>query len=188
MTCIAGVVQDGKVWIGGDSAGVAGWSLQVRADPKVFKTGPFVMGFTSSFRMGQLLAHSFHPPARHVAQDIYAYMVTDFISAVRDCLKTGGFAERNNEVEKGGVFLVGYEGRLFTIQEDYQVSENIESFAACGSGDQLALGAMFCCPHLEPRIRILAALTAAERFNAGVRGPFHIIESDPLEPNSEGSG
>jgi len=37
MTAICAVVHDDKVWMGGDSAGVAGYSLIPRSDPKVFK-------------------------------------------------------------------------------------------------------------------------------------------------------
>jgi hypothetical protein len=36
MTCIVGLVDKGDVYIGGDSAGVAGLSLSIRADEKVF--------------------------------------------------------------------------------------------------------------------------------------------------------
>lgn len=37
MTCIAGIVgEDGSIWMGGDSAGISGLSLQTRQDPKVF--------------------------------------------------------------------------------------------------------------------------------------------------------
>lgn len=51
MTAIVGLVEKGNVYIGGDSAGVAGLSISIRGDEKVFKVGPFIMGFTSSFRM-----------------------------------------------------------------------------------------------------------------------------------------
>ena len=37
MTCIVGLVKDNKVTIGGDSAGVLGFSLRIRDDEKVFK-------------------------------------------------------------------------------------------------------------------------------------------------------
>ena len=53
MTAIAGLVHDGKVYIGGDSAGVAGMDLHLRSDPKVFTVGEFVIGYTTSFRMGR---------------------------------------------------------------------------------------------------------------------------------------
>lgn len=177
MTCIVGVVDNGKVFIGGDSAGVAGYSLTVRADRKVFRNGDFIMGFTSSFRMGQLLAKSFTPPKRHPDTDVYKFMVTDFIDSVRDCLKTGGYAEKHNEAEKGGTFIVGYQGRLFLIDSDYQVGEAIDGFDACGCGAEIAQGALFANPAGKPRDRLKVALEAAERFSAGVRGPFHIEES-----------
>ena len=36
MTCIAGLIEDGNIWIGADSAGVGGYNLIRRADSKVF--------------------------------------------------------------------------------------------------------------------------------------------------------
>src|SRR3546814_12575406 len=77
------LVDDGKVYLGGDSAGVAGWSLTVRTDPQVFRVGDCIIGFTSSFRMGQLLAHSFQPPQWHADYDVYDSLVRDFVEAVQ---------------------------------------------------------------------------------------------------------
>jgi hypothetical protein len=123
VTCIAGIVENGTVYIGGDSAGVAGWSLAVRADAKVWATEEFAFGFTSSFRMGQLLRYKLNPPARLVGQSVDEYMVGPWIDAVRQRLKAGGYARTEEGAEKGGTFLVGYEGRLFEISSDYQVGE-----------------------------------------------------------------
>lgn len=175
MTCIVGLAANGKVYIGGDSAGVDGrLALRQRADKKVFRNGDFIMGFTTSFRMGQLLAHSLTLPRRHPTDDVYAYMVKDFVNAVRDCLKSGGYAETHNGVESGGTFLVGYAGRLFSIQDDFQVAESIDGYDACGCGDLIALGSMSATEGKEPEERITAALGAAERLSGGVRAPFHI--------------
>lgn len=175
MTCIVGLVHDGKVYLGGDSAGVDGLHLVTRRDPKVFQVDDFTIGFTTSFRMGQLLAHSFKPPKRHADDDVFAFMVTKFVDALRDCLKSGGYARKDAEVESGGTFLVGYQGRLFEICDDYQVGENIAGYAACGCGRALALGALFATDGQEPRDRIATALSAAEAFSAGVRGPFNTV-------------
>ena len=70
ITCIVGFSHLGKVYIGGDSAGLSGWGLTVRKDPKVFANGPCIMGFTSSFRMGDLLRYSLVVPERHPDEDI----------------------------------------------------------------------------------------------------------------------
>lgn len=173
MTAIVGLVHDGRVYIGGDSAGIAGYQLTVRADQKVFRTDRYVFGFTDSFRMGQLIRYSFEPPAPVTRLD--KFMATTFIDALRGCLKEGGYARKESEQESGGTFLVGVAGRLFRIGSDYQVGESVDAYDAVGSGDDLALGALYATPDRRPKERIRIALSAAERFSAGVRRPFTIV-------------
>lgn len=177
MTAIAGFIHsDGSVWVGGDSAGVAGLDLTRRADQKVFRNGEFIFGFTSSFRMGQLLRYAFQPPAAADSQDVMAFMATTFVDAVRACLKSGGYASRVNETESAGTFLVAFRGRLFLIDSDYQVSESFCGYAACGAGGSVACGALYATRDREdPRERMYIVLHAAENHNAAVRGPFTIL-------------
>jgi len=174
MTCIAGLIDKGIIYMGADSAGVGGLSLHVRADEKVFVRDDFIMGFTTSFRMGQLLRYNLQVMPCPKGHEVFEYMVTTFVEAVRKCLKDGGFAEKKDEVEKGGVFLVGYAGRLFCIESDYQVEEHSLPYTATGCGNDIAMGALFANGHLKPEERILQALEAAEQFSAGVRRPFVI--------------
>lgn len=174
MTCIVGLIANDTIYMGADSAGVAGSSLQVRADQKVFVKGEFIMGFTTSFRMGQLLRYKLQIPNYQKGIDIFEYMVTSFIEAVRICLRDGGFAEKKEEKEKAGTFLVGFQGRLFRIENDYQVCETLLPYNATGCGEDIALGVLFANGHLKPEERILQALEAAEQFSSGVRRPFII--------------
>ena len=101
-------------------------------------------------------------------------VVLAFIDSVRDCLKKGGWAKKNSDREEGGRFLVGVRGVLYTVYEDYQVGRAADGFAAVGSGEEPALGALFATQDigLGPRRRVRIALAAAERFSAGVRAPF----------------
>lgn len=187
MTCIVGTVDDdGTVWMGGDSAGVAGLSLTVRKDPKVFRAGPFLVGFTSSFRMGQLL--QFGLPIERWSEDRakcepYEFMVTGFIPVVRRILGDGGFRKKSNDAEEGGTFLVGYRGRLFRIDSDFQVGESAENYDACGCGEDVARGAIAATlltqsdfPHGDA---VRNALMISEQHSAGVRGPFTILSLPP---------
>jgi hypothetical protein len=173
LTVIAGVVHNGRVHIAGDSAGVAGYSLTVRADAKVWASGLYAFGFTSSFRMGQLLRYSFQPPAP-AEGDLHRFMVTTFTDALRTCLKDGGWARKDAEQEQGGDFLVGIGGRLFRVSNDYQVGESRDGYDAVGCGDELALGALHSASSLglKPRRRLAHALAAADHHSAGVVGPF----------------
>lgn len=178
MTCIAGIAHEGQVYIGGDSAGIctSDLSLTVRSDPKLFSTGPYVFGFAGSFRMGQILRYVFVPPDPDI-RDLDRFMCVDFVDALRDCLKSGGFARTDEGVESGGLFLVGVCGRLFRVSSDYQVGESLDGFDAIGCGDLIALGSIFSTVGLPPERRLCIALQAAERHSAGVRGPFRYVST-----------
>lgn len=161
--------------MGADSAGVSGLNLRTRTDPKVFQLGGLLCGFTTSFRMGQLLRWKWQIPARPEKQSMDEYLATALVDSIRQCFKDGGFAEKKNEQESGGTFLIACEGRLFTIHDDYQVAETSDDFAAVGCGDEYALGALHALrDHRRTEQHVRVALEAAEHFSAGVRGPFLI--------------
>lgn len=176
MTCIAGLVAaDGSIWMGGDSAGVDGYALRVREDPKVFFVKDFLFGFTTSFRMGQLLQHCFVPPERKDEQGLEAYLCGPFVDAMRACFKSGGYIWKENERESGGRFLLGHAGRLFMIDTDFHVGEARWGMDAVGCGSDIAMGALFCAKG-KPEQRVRTALEAAAAFSAAVRPPFVILK------------
>lgn len=186
MTCIAAVIDNGAVHMAADSAGVGGLSLHVRRDRKIHRVGDMLIGFTSSFRMGQLLGYSLKPPLHDPKLSTDGYMVTVFVEELRRVLKAGGYAKVENNTETGGCFLVGYRGRLFTIHSDFQVSESVWPFAAVGCGEDLANGALFATrtSGMLPSQRLTGALEAAEEFSAGVRGPW-VLETLPATEVTE---
>ena len=179
MTCILGFVEKNKIYIGGDSLGSNGHSKTVRKDVKVFKKGSFIYGFTSSFRMGQIIRFKFDPAQQTDTQDNYQYMCTTFVDSLRKCFAENGFGslpDRNDH--RGGVFLVGYKSVLYKIDLDFQVGESADSYMACGSGESYALGAMYALSDkkLKPEEKITVALEAASKFSTSVAGPY-VIES-----------
>jgi ATP-dependent protease HslVU (ClpYQ) peptidase subunit len=95
-------------------------------------------------------------------------MVTSFMPALRETLR-----DCSEDFEA----LVGLRGRLFHLYGTGQVSEEILDYDACGSGAQVARGALFAQQSTMPaRERVKGALEAAERFCSGVRSPFTILE------------
>lgn len=180
MTCIVGLEHKGKVYIGGDSAGVSGYSISTRLDEKVFVNGPFIMGFTGSFRIGQLLRYSFKPPKHPVNKDDMSYLVTDFVDAARKCYKAKGSLYKNNgDVESfKGPFLLGYKGHLYYVGSDFQIGRVADGYDCVGCGAEIASGAMYVTSTMSamtPQNRIEWALRAAEHFSSGVRAPFKVL-------------
>lgn len=179
MTVIIGYITKENIYIAGDSAGISGYSLSIRKDPKVFKTGKFIMGFTTSFRMGQLLMSSkFKVSKQKKTETDYHYMITTFIDAVIKTFKQGGYMKREKDSLEGGTFLVGYKGKLYEINDDFQVGEVYLNFNSVGCGSDIAKGAMYILDKnqdLLPEEKLTYALEAVNKFSAGVSSPFNIV-------------
>lgn len=185
MTCIVGFVENGVTYLGGDSLGSDGYSGTTYKIRKVFhckETTDVIIGYTTSFRMGQLLQYS-----KNLFDELtlfkngvdYEYLVNTFVPNIQKLFSNGGF-ERNNSGEKtSGEFLLGYKGRLFKVQSDYSILESSNNYDACGCGEDFALGSLKTTEGLElsPINKIHKALQAASKFSVGVSAPFHIIST-----------
>ncbi len=175
MTCIVGIETPDGVLIGADSIAVAGWTANIRgaAEPKLFRLREYIIGFTSSYRMGDLLRYHLtiaSPPKTR----LHRHMVVNVVPAIRACLKDGGFATTKDGAEVGGAFLVGVRGRVYLISQDYQVDRSTYGYNVTGMTDQ-ALGSLASTEGEEPRARIRKALEAAERHSIGVRRPWRFL-------------
>ena len=136
------------------------------------------MGFTTSFRMGQLLQYDFSPPAHPENKSDMAYMVTDFVDAVRKSFSSAGYLAKNSSSqESGGSWLIGYNKKLYRVDHDFQIGISALGYQSVGCGCDLALGALYATKDVieDPKERILTALKAAAQFSGGVRSPFTIL-------------
>ena len=174
MTCIVGIAENGRVYMGCDSAAIQDWESRITRMPKVFILGEFIIGYTTSFRMGQILRHFLEVRKQESGEDTFSYMVKVFSESVRDCLKAKAFTTVSNNTERGGQFLVGYHGRLYSAESDFQVSEWCDDFSAIGVGAPYALGALKALDG-KPRQRIIKALSISTYFCIGVRKPFKVL-------------
>ena len=83
--------------------------------------------------------------------------------------------------------VFGNRGRLYDVESDYQVAVPEEQYSAMGCGANFALGALGLFHRLNrtgdtaghfdgrPERIVRDALTIAEQFSAGVRGPFTVL-------------
>ena len=187
MTCIVALADNGKVYMGGDSAASdekTGLIVQ-RIDPKVFKVGQYGIGFIDSFRMGQILQYSWTPPKYTVTKgnkSLDKFMRTKFVNSIKEAFRESGygvFSGNSEDGDQGGVFLISVSGtgRIFTMDSDFHIGEVDVGYMAEGAGQELALGSLYSTTAIKtPRKRVRMALEAAAKFNMSVRGPFTIIE------------
>lgn len=186
MTCIVGYIEKERekttIYIGGDSAGTSGNDITLRNDPKVFikenKTDSFIFGFTSSFRMGQILMSSKFIPPEQKSDNDYDYLITDLIDSIRKAFKAGGYLRTKEGEDIGGTFLLGYREKLYQVDSDFQVGESLMNYEAVGAGEDCALGAMCILEEntdFNANDKIYKSLEAAARFNTSVHSPFNIL-------------
>jgi hypothetical protein len=124
-----------------------------------------------------VMRYVFIPPKHPRGLDVQCYMRTLFVDAMREALKRSGALHVMNGTEEfaGSEILVGYRRRLFDIDQDFLVMELADDFCAIGGGAEVAQGALHVSAAVPPRKRLLAAMSASERFNAGVRRPFTVL-------------
>lgn len=185
MTCIVGLLDNGKAYMGADSLGSNGYTGNVYKNRKVFKLSEnkdILVGYTSSFRMGQLLQYSsglFDELSLLKNSVDEKYMVNTFIPNVKALFKNGGY-EKN---ETGGNFLITFKDKLYEVQSDYAILEPANGFSSVGCGEDFAMASLETTKDLDmkPVDRIIKALESAEKYSTGVRRPFYIINSEDNE-------
>jgi 20S proteasome alpha/beta subunit len=170
VTCIVAIKTKDAIYMGGDSAGSNFYNTRSRLDPKVFKNGDFVIGYTSSFRMGQILRHGIELTVPKCNPDEYMFsLCNDLVTKLSD-LK---FAKLSENIATGGIFIIGWKNHLYEVASDFQYIKHRDNYTAIGSGDVYALGSLFSTQDIDDPIkRITIALDAAVKFSPTVSKPY----------------
>lgn len=135
MTCIVALKKDGVCYLAGDRMASNGFCKSSYAQPKVFKNGKFMFGYTTSFRMGQLLEHCWNPPARQEGEAEKEYLFNSVIPSIKRLFKDNDWEDSGSDPEnRGGTFIMAFEGNLYRVESNYAVLEMSREFDAVGSG------------------------------------------------------
>lgn len=189
-TCIVGIKEDDNVYIAGDSLGSSGSSGTVYKNKKVFhlqNRKEIIIGYTSSFRMGQLIQYSntlFNDDDFLIKDRIdEKYLVNTFIPNLQSLLSRGGYQEEEKAAVIGGTFLLGYKNKLYKVQEDYSILESENSYISIGCGEDFALGSLHTTENLNMSImeRLNLALESADKFSLSVSKPYYMVSTNDLE-------
>ena len=121
------------------------------------------------------------------------YMVRIFVPALIKCLQSNGFLDdsEGNIGIPGSCILVGYQGRVFQIDSNFQIFESTNEYDAIGSGAQIALGSLYALMtpynqnyHSDKLYTYIdVSLNAASKFSASVNRPFKILQLKFLSKN-----
>lgn len=179
MTCIIGLKDSGKVYIGGDSLILNSGTTLTASDPKPFKKGDMIFASSGYARFSKIVRYSFTVPKHDKNLSTMEYLNTVFIGSLMKCCDDMQYnKKRESRAETSDSLIIGYDSRIFRMSCDYDVTEYDSNYISIGSGEDYALGSLFSTENsgLMASERIIKALEAAEFFNNGVRFPFGIVE------------
>lgn len=200
MTCIVAVRDGDRVWMGGDACAARDSLVFTEPKPKVRRvfvwcedtevSEPIVWASAGMSAVGQALedmrlswpcpADAYRPLPHAVGADHYAHALSKF---VRETLDAAGMVDKAGIPKTGDgpcMLLVAWRDRLWVVAADFYVTE-VEHYAAIGSGEDVAYGALHACAQFvvpgNGVVAVRVALDAAAAHTAYVRPPFYITST-----------
>lgn len=180
MTCIVGLVDKNRIWIGGDSFCSNNSTGHQLGFSKVFQKGDFIFGCSGSPRQQLILMSSeFKPEAKLPDQSNLEYVSITVVNHIKDLFfKHGCVRIKDTQTyEQDSFIIIGYGDQLFELETNFQTLNYKQDYISTGSGYQVALGALHSMKdmRLKPELRILKALEAAAHHTLHVRPPFDLV-------------
>jgi len=178
MTCIAAYLDtNGDIYMGGDSIGVLDYTYLTVKEPKIFRRKNMVFGYTTSFRMGQILQYDIDIPAHHSELKTNEYLISVFIPKIISKFEETKFLKIEDNQTVGGLFLIGYDKKIFLIEPTFSVLETESNYNSCGCGEDFARSAFWMMENkkVKPKDKVITALECASAHSL-VKPPFHILK------------
>lgn len=183
LTCIVGIVKDGKVWMGGDRF-VSSGEMKFIGGPKIYYLEwngrrEYLVGDAGGHRAGNLIQTA--DIQGEELGDPYLNVVEVLLPAIRKTLINGGaMGKFDDGTDEGNAMLIGHRGRLFRVCSAFGAVEPSEGYSAVGSACEVAIGAFSAMGQMgttwHPRNKLAVALDAAEKHNRNVSKPFDFLE------------
>jgi ATP-dependent protease HslVU (ClpYQ) peptidase subunit len=152
MTCIIAYKDEkNDIYLAGDKMGSNSFTGQTVKEPKVFWKGDFRIGYTTSFRMGQILKHVWTPPQRKVDQNTDSYLYVDVVNSLKRCFIDNGFG--NKDKNNYGTFIMCYEDRMIEVQDELSLLESDRNVVSVGSGTYHATASVLAFSQYEKDVK-----------------------------------
>lgn len=179
MTAVIGFEFKDGVILGSDSLIVDEYGTSLTSlTPKVFEKNNVLFGTCGSLRITQVIKYKFVIPERN-GKELFEYLCTDFIDGLAETLCNNNCTYMKNDSMTGSEMIIGIDGQLFAIDEDFHIIKTSLPFFAIGSGKSFAFGSMMSLemfPQLPPKARIELSLQTVSKLCSTVGSPFTFVE------------
>lgn len=168
MTCIIAHTNGTTSFIAGDKLGSNGFTKAIQTEPKVFEKEfiklhedgltrtkeVMALGYTTSFRMGQLLTYNLVLPEQAPNETFPQYLVLKVIPLIRKMFKDEWGSRDASQDVGGGQFIILHNHTIYEVQEDFAVLQPKTSITAVGSGTYHAIASMEAYSEVEKETKV----------------------------------
>ena len=175
MTTILGIVKNNTVIMGADTQVTDGTRPNNHPKmEKITKNNGYLIAGSGDAQPCDILQHIFIPPVPTVNErkDLYKFMITKFVPAMRDSLEENGWKSSTEDKDAGFNMLIAFDGELFDIGDDFSVLLNSKGIYGVGSGSSYGIGALEMGGTMEKALEISA------HNDIYTSGPFQIIKQE----------
>lgn len=191
MTCIIAHTNGTSSFIAGDKLGSNGFTKSVQAEPKVFEKEfikhnedgltrtkeVMALGYTTSFRMGQLLNYNLNLPEQVAGETFAQYLVLKVIPIIRQMFKEEWGSRDASQDVGGGQFIILHNHTIYEVQEDFSVLQPKTQITAVGSGTYHAIAAMAAYLEVQDETKV--------HLHNRVESIFKIVSDNVTSVSSE---
>jgi len=176
MTCIIGLEENGKAYVGADSMQVRGYESSMSSNKKIFRIDGFIFAHTGYSKGSQIVKYLLDIPTPEVFDE--RFMFTKIAEPMRLKMKEIGYSEiKDNQESHIDGWIVAYKDKIFEINSDWETSRLNGGLSVGGCGGNIAKGVMLALQDIEPKERIKKALKIAGQCYVGVAPPFYVWET-----------
>jgi ATP-dependent protease HslVU (ClpYQ) peptidase subunit len=174
MTCIAVVRHEDKVYMAGDRGASDDNTILALDAPKVWKTGPYLIGYAGAMD-GERIRHNFKPTPPNI-KDTDKFMQTKFIKELREFYNEF-WVDTSKDGDLG--LIIAVRGEIYEHSSgDMSLSKYTLPYLAMGSGAEYAYGVLYATDKQKnARNRVQSAVSAAIKFSPSCMGPIDIVSA-----------
>ena len=176
MTCIIGLEENGKAYVGADSMQVRGFNELMSSNKKIFRIDGFIFAHTGYCKGSQIVKYLLDIPTPDEIDE--RFMFTKIAEPMRLKMKEIGYSEiKDNQESHEDGWIVAYKDQVYVINSDWETSRQSSGLSVGGCGGYYAKGVMLALKDVEPKKRIKKALEIASKCSVGVGPPFYVWET-----------
>jgi ATP-dependent protease HslVU (ClpYQ) peptidase subunit len=186
MTCIVAFRDKttGDIWFASESRASSPEHAITCATPKVGNFEGFTIGYAGSYRLGQMVLHSFTPPKHAPNIDVDDYMFTIWVESLKAHMEEYGIIKTENGVEgtDEAEIIIAYRGNIYCLLPDFALLKPLENFLVIGSGAPYATGVVWALENSSkhaPEEIVYLAVECAIQHSPGCGAPIYVFKHDP---------